>query len=564
MAGGIVVLKASDWIVRFLATQGVRHVFGVTGAHILHLVDSICNHPDLTFTACGHEQAAAFAAEAYGRMTGQPGVCVSTSGPGAVNLLSGICSAYFDNIPMLVFTGQVVTGQLKGSRQMRQLGFQETPVIDIFRPVTKAVYQPQAASEISSIMARAWLQTADHPAGPILVDLPDDVQRQHISDFYTYLNSGTTAYYLALPQDTLWQPLEQAKAPILILGAGVHQAQVEAAIHEMVGELGVPVLTTWGAKDILPWDHPYNRGTFGTCGPLAGNHILNEADLVIVLGARLNAQEIDWSQFDPEKFIIVDNNEVELAKHPKGVSTHLLDLRVAIDALSSIPKGHQPWYEWLAITREWYEMEQPQDKGPDGIGPYWLMRTLSEAVPDNAVIITDAGATLVWTAQAWRIKQGQRLFSSWNHSPMGYALPAAIGAARAAPDRPIIILCGDGSLQMNVQELGTLQRHKLNVKIIVLDNGGYGIIRQTQNTWLDGRHYASDEAGGLPRWFPADIAKAYRLPAWEAREKGDVAPSMSSILSTDGPGLLNLKLSPSACIVHKTGRSRNLLELEGM
>ena len=314
--------------------------------------------------------------------------------------------------------------------------------------------------------------------------------------------------------------------PLLILGQGVHIAHVVKEAIGFIEKLQWPVLLTWGALDLLPCNHPLNIGVFGVCGSRWANKAIQEADYLLVIGARIdqNITGRNPGLFAPKAAIeVVDNSRGELEKFTRlgiKVAGNQTDLKDYLVRKSNInPTGK--YQEWLNQIRSWqtqWDWRLHPDRNADSwfrkdetgqLSPYDVITEITQASGENDIIVTDAGATLCWTFQNWQVKIGQRLFSSFNHSPMGYALPAAIGAAFACPNRPVICITGDGSFQMNIQELATIRKHKLNIKICVVDNRGYGIIRQTQNTWLEGRTFATMEDSNVDL---KAISLAYGIP----------------------------------------------------
>ncbi len=551
-------MKASAYIAEFIAAQGVRHVFGVQGAHILHLVDSIANHPDLEYIACGHEQGAAFAADAYARLKGF-GVAVSTSGPGALNLVSGVASAYFDSVPVLFLTGQVTTNTMRPAEsKLRQRGFQETDVSGVLKPITKASWvapQPRCLGLLSDIIG---LAKRGRP-GAVHMDIPDDVQRADMIESPKPIDPwhGDARYELRRLTDVL----AQAKRPVLVLGAGIRQAQIDSPLaEEFANRLGFPVLLTWGGLDLLPYDHPLNCGGFGVCGPYAGNYAIQHADLILCLGTRLDHHMTgnDPLTFAPRaRKIILDIDQAELDKYEWPDAMRIkTDLRTEMlpDAL---PKSAER-DTWLTLIKRKQQEHPVGVQELQGQSPYDFIRKLSDAAGEGDIIVTDAGATLCWVMQTWRVKRGQRVLSSFNHSPMGWAIPAAIGAAFAEPGRRIICVTGDGSFQMNVQELAIIAKHNLNIKIFVLNNKGYGIIRQTQDTWLEGRHAGSDKVqlGGPDIRRVAEAYLGYGARRWA---KGC---AFTYVLSLNGPLLVDVPIDPLAKIVPKTGKGKSISDLE--
>lgn len=534
-------MKASDYIASELAQQ-VKHVFGVTGAHALHLVDSIGRQQGLTYVPCAHEQGAAFAADAYARLKGF-GVAISTSGPGALNLVSGVASAYFDSVPVMFVTGQVTTNTMRGMYGPRQLGFQETDMCGILKPITKYSTCITRAAHLRVEIGRCRYEAKGNRFGAVHIDLPDDIQRAELTGDEPMFRSNLANPFL--PDIGLYRQIipliERSERPVLVLGAGIRQAQIDSDwAFSLATRLGIPTLLTWGGLDLLPADHPQNCGGFGVCGPYAGNWAIQHADLIICLGTRLDHHMTgtDPMTFAPDAIkVLVDIDQAELDKYPWRDA-----LRIRADLWQEgLPPQLTPrpeWTPWLEGIREQMRLHPVGIQYLVGKNPYDFIRGLSDTAGTNDIIVTDAGATLCWVMQTWRVKRGQRILSSFNHSPMGWAIPGAIGAAFAEPGRRIICVTGDGSFQMNVQELATIARHNLDIKICVLNNQGYGIIRQTQDTWLEGRHAgAADELG---RPHVAAIALAY-----------GVADKVT-----------NVAIDPAARIVPKTGKGKSISDLE--
>jgi acetolactate synthase I/II/III large subunit len=551
-------IKVSDYIADFLSRH-TYHVFLVTGAHALHLVDSICRHPDVEAVCMAHEQGAAFAADAYARISRKLGVAMATSGPGAVNLLSGACSAYFDRVPLLLITGQVATAQFKGDLSIRQRGFQETDVVNIFRPVTvSARLVDKEDIRWSLEQAVAWAKS-----GPVLLDIPDDVQRAEVDPETAHRCAEVLPLYPQKRQniEAVRLLLAQCRHPVVVMGAGVWAAHAVDLAWGFVESLGFPALLTWGGMDLLPWDHPLNMGGFGVCGPRAGNFAVQNADLVLCLGTRMDTHMTGPGEFAPKAVkIVVDCDQGELDKFPFPVVKINSDLKEFL--LEMGPVKTPDTSEWLAQIQEWREKYAigPQP-AKNGLDPYGFILALSKAAGRGDIVVTDAGATLVWMMQTWRRKPWQRIISAWNHSPMGYALPGAIGAACAGPGRTVICLTGDGSFQMNIQELATLSRMSGRVKVFVIDNSGYGIIRQTQDTWLEGRHLASCPSGGLGSPDLEAVSRAYGLPT-KVIDDDSVYPYLGESLDAPGPAVFIVKIDPEARIIQKLAKGKSLEDLD--
>lgn len=530
----------SEWLADFVATQ-TDHVFCVTGGAAVNLLDPMSKTVKLV--PLNHEQSCAMAADAYARLKGF-GVCVATSGPGATNLLTGISCSYFDSIPVLAITGQVPTSQWQETQReyTRQLGFQETSVVDIFGPVTKD--QAFGHEGMQEVICGLVDHAKQGRPGPVLIDIPDDAQRTKVGSL-TYIPTNYTRKEDDTAQEsaiTIITAIEQAERPVLILGAGMRQAGLADEAQGLVEALGIPTLLTWGALDYLDHNHPLNFRDFGVTGARAGNFIVQNADLILTLGTRLDTHETgaDGSLFAPNaKKLVVDIDIAELDKYTKrGIKTQnfVVDLRDIVPSLIKVGSRAQVptfWMEYCCKMLREYQVV------PD-VDVYQYLDMLSDIAPDNAIIISDAGCTVTWTMQGWKVKKGQRLITAFNQSPMGYALPASIGAQFACPDRPVICLTGDGGLMMNIQELASVAHYNLPIKIFVLNNDGYGMIKQTQETWLGGRYVASDDVPCKVD-FEA-IANAFELDSYTFR--GLASPS-----STERANIVNTHVLEKACPV---------------
>lgn len=558
-------MKVSDYIADFLVNNGVKHTFGITGGAIVHVIDSIFNNPNIEHICTHHEQAAAMAAEAYARITRNIGVGITTSGPGATNLLTGVCCAYYDSIPTIFLTGQVPTSQLKRNSEVRQIGFQETDIVSIFRPVTKYSTLVDDPKRIRYELEKAFYLAIEGRPGPVLLDICDDVQRADITpdNLESFVPDRLLKNTGRLEQqvEECIKLIREAKRPILIVGGGIKLAKAETQTCKLIDSWKFPVLLTWGAMDMLPDDHPLLVRDFGVSANRAGNFAVQNADLVLAIGTRLDTHEVgtNASTFAREaKKIVVDIDESELMKYEKyGMKVDVpinADITDFLNIMLSRDIRTQDISSWTEKIRRWKDKYPicPQEYSElgDDINPYVFMDVLSQESGEGDIVITDAGGNLTWTMQGYKVKKGQKLFSAFNHSPMGYSLPASIGAC-AASNKPIICIVGDGGMMMNIQELSTIARYNLPIKIFLFNNQGYGIIRQTQDTWLDSRYFASSFEFGLQ--FPdfKEIAKACGIKSETILTHSELSKTIRSVLNADGPILCDVKIKPDSKIVPK-------------
>jgi len=520
--------KASDLVAKRLAEE-TGHVFGVTGGCIVNLFDSIEKQKGLNLIPMHHEQACAMAADAYARVSKKLGVCAATSGPGITNLITGLACSYFDSVPVLAIGGQVPKKNLRSnlSTPPRQVGFQE---IDcrIMDYVTKG----RLKLENLSCLDAAIHSAKSGRKGPVFLEFCDDVQRENWKNIKTIRQEKKT--------EDFQLPAIKATRPLLILGAGVKNYP-RWFVKSFVEILNIPTLLTWGAMDILHDDHPLNIRDFGVTSQRTGNFAIKNANFILAIGTRLDTHQ----PLDTKATVMVINEDLkELARMPGNY------LKCHGSFINLIPQTCNSAGDWLTRLKEMrnrYSIFNGRKHPKNHIDPYLFIKELSEKTPENSTIITDAGQTLTWTMQSWKVKENQNLFSAFNNSPMGYALPASIGAYFGDHAKSIICLTGDGGLQMNIQELQTIAAYKIPVKIFVLDNEGYGMIRQTQSDWkgLKDNVACSPNIAGY-----SDYALCLGINEWELDSGADLY-LIGDILKEKGPSIITVKIKPGAKIEPK-------------
>ena len=555
-------MKLSDYVIDFLSKRGITHVFGMSGGAAVHLFDSAARHPGLTYFCSQHEQAAAIAADGYARTTGRVGVAITTSGPGATNLLTGTCCSYFDSVPTLMITGQVATHRLRGERPVRQMGFQETDVLSIFRSVTKHAAQVRDPRQIRRHLEEAFYWATEGRPGSVLIDLPDDLQRADVDpaalEGFAPPAAVDRSTSLDAQLDALTDLVSQARRPVLVLGGGFSTPRLGNAVDEMIEQLGFPVLLTWAALDLMPADHPLRVGPFGVYGPRLGNFAIQNSDLLVCLGTRLS-QNVTGGllhTFAREaRIVMVDAARGELDKFDgRGIEVGLriearLDRFVPawLERLGSTQRP--PIDEWRQRIGHWKAV-LPDDRPPPApadaghVDAYDVVTRLSRILPEGEQIFVDTGGNLTWTCNGLQLKRGQRLMSAWNNTPMGYALPAAIGAA-VIGDAGITCITGDGGLMICLAELATLVRHKLPIRVLVFNNHGHGIQKQTLETWLGGRYVGVDGPSGLAFAPISPVARAIGLEVVDIAATADIDKGLAAAYATRGPILCNIEINPA-------------------
>ncbi len=559
-------MKLSDCVASFLANHGVRHVFAISGGASLHLIHSIAEVDGVEYICPQHEQAGAMAADAYSRASGEIGCALATSGPGATNLITGIASAYYDSVPMLFLTGNVATFRSKGDTGVRQIGFQETDFVEMCRTITNyAVLVNEPYKTLYEFEKALYLARKGRP-GPVIVDIPDDLQRMDI-------DPEKMEHFIALDEcipkdadlskdiDSVIACLRTADRPVLILGWGIHLAQIEDQTRVLVDALDIPVVMTWAAVDLLPGDHPCNFGGFGTHGVRYANFVVQNADFILSIGSRLDTKATGSppSSFAREaKIAMVEIDPSEIQKFRKLGRN--IDISIAADARDFVPQLLQRLSSeklpsvsrWLELAGEWklkYPACLPGYSQEMLLNPYYMVEILSRLSKEDELIVSETGCALAWMMQGFRFKKGQRFFHAFNYTPMGYGLPAAIGAAFAFPGKRVLCVAGDGSLQMNIQELVTVIRHNLPIKILLINNHGHSMVQQTQEMWLDGKYYATTVEGGLA--FPdfLRVADAYGFPTDTVALNSEIEDKLTKALESPGPFFLNLEIEATHRVI---------------
>ncbi|WP_019939035.1 thiamine pyrophosphate-binding protein [Bordetella sp. FB-8] len=552
-------MKLTDYVIAYLHAKGTSHVFGMSGGAAVHLFDSASKHPGVQPIFMAHEQSAAMAADGYYRVSGKVGACVVTSGPGATNLLTGVCCSYYDSVPTLMLTGQVATNRLKGSRKVRQVGFQETETTSIYASVTKSAVQIGDAAGIAQALDSAYRIAQDGRPGPVLIDIPDDLQRATvIPEGIGRQHASDSKASPALPGQIadLLRGLSAAKRPVIIIGGGLSTPRRSDELRRFLHQIEVPVVQTWAGLDLLPSTWKHRIGTFGVYGSRLGNYVVQNADLLICLGTRLSqnltggvlkdfavGSKIVMVDIDAGEMDKFDGYGIEIAERIEASMSDFLD--AAIPAAGSFATPDISG--WLAQIELW-RRELPDDSPAEPedsagfVDAYHFVRKLSDVLAEDEIIFIDTGGNLTWTCNNLQVKERQRVLSAWNFTPMGYALPASIGGAMAASYAPITCIIGDGGLQLCLGELATVVRHALPIKIILFNNHSHGIQKQTLETWLEGRYVGVDPASGLGLSDYPEVVRAMGLPVVTIDRSSDISAQLEKIYSTPGPVFCNVQI----------------------
>jgi acetolactate synthase-1/2/3 large subunit len=564
-------MKVSDYIVSYLESRGVKCVFEMSGGMIAHLLDSLQRRGTIRTVSMHHEQAAAFAADATGRMTGVPGVAMATSGPGATNLLTGIGSCYFDSSPAVFITGQVNRNEQKGERAVRQLGFQETDIVPMALPITKAAWRVSEPEEVPTMLERAFELATEKRPGPVLLDIPMDVQRADISvqEVEAKLPASSSESQI---DDELWQTLfgqlESAKRPLILVGGGIRSARAVELFRKFVRQLHVPIVNSLMAVDVLPYEDPLRVGMIGSYGNRWANLAIGRADFLLVLGSRLDVRQTgsQTESFKGERVIFhVDCESGEINNRVKGCRAVVSDLREFLSAALAVVAEREfaertEWRDEIeTLRRAWPDTRELADA--PGINPNALMHQLSSVSAQAAAYVVDVGQHQMWAAQSLELGAEQRFLTSGGMGSMGFSLPAAVGAAFAVPSKPIVLIAGDGGFQSNIQELQTIAHHRLPVKMVVLNNGCHGMVRQFQESYFEARYQSTLWGYSAPDF--AEVAAAYKIPARTLKDEKETEQALGWLWDdSSGPALLQVMIDTYANAYPKIAFGSPVTEME--
>jgi len=564
-------MKVKDYVAHFLAEQGVPCVFELPGGMSAHFIDALCQQGRVRIVSVHHEQSAAFAADAVGRLTGVPGVALATSGPGAVNLLTGVGSCHFDSSPAVFITGQVNRSELKGDRAIRQLGFQETDVVSMARPITKAAWQARGPEEVPRLLREAFALAVAGRPGPVLIDIPMDVQSSEVEDDAEADTHNDAGRENAVDEEVLrelFEQLSKARRPLLLVGGGVRASRSTALLRALVEKIRVPVVNSVMAVDALPFEDPMRVGMIGTYGNRWANLAIGRSDFMLVLGSRLDIRQTgaDTKSFKSDRTVFhVDCEAGEVNNRVTGCRAVVSELSDFLKAALNYSSDREfderaEWLEEIAeLRRTWPDTRELLDI--KGINPNALMHRLSSVSARAAAYVVDVGLHQMWAAQSLELTAGQQFLTSGGMGAMGFALPASLGAATVLAPRPVVVVAGDGGFQLNIQELQTVVRNSLPVKMVIMNNRSQGMIRQFQQTYFDGRYQSSVWGYSTPDF--ARVAEAYGIAGRRVEEEGEAEEALRWLWQEpDRPALLEVMIDVNANAYPKIAFGRPLTEME--
>ncbi len=562
-------MTVAEYILKFLISKNVKNVFLITGGAISFVVDAFSRNKKIKYTCVAHEQAAAMMADAYSRVGKGFGATMVTSGPGAQNLITGIACSWFDSVPVIHISGQVNSFELSSTnrttKKVRQVGFQETDIVSIVKPITKFAYQLKNPDEIKYVLEKAFYLSNQGRPGPVLIDIPMDFQKakinlKKIKSFK--IPKKKSNHQIVNNIYKIKALLNKSKRPVLILGGGVRMSKSIILLEKFLKKIDLPIVTTWSGLDTMDYKDKNYIGCLGVYGSRAANFAVQNSDLILNFGSRLDTRITGGK---PETFarsakvVSIDIDMHELNKK-RGLDIYLKineDLNVFLSTFNSKLKGFKfsASKDWKDLCKQW-KLRYPNVQNSyynqkDYVNPYCFIDRLSNKLNKKDIVLTDDGGHLTWTIQAFKVKKGQRVFSAFGNSPMGYAFPAALGASLANKKKRIICIDGDGSIQINIQELQTMVANNLPIKLFIINNDGYGIIKQFQELYLNKRYEASISSKGVTNPNFKKISNAYGINYSEIKSNNQIDNVLNKILNSKKPEFVNVIIDPNQKIIPK-------------
>lgn len=505
-------MKVSDYIVEFLITHGVDVVFGHLGGFNADIIDSMYCKQYPKFVLNYHEQASSFAANGYAWVRDDVGIAIATGAPSSCNLVAGIANSYFDSVPCVFIVGSVHSLSVRTSKKIRQNAFEEIDMVHMVSDITKYATRITDPNDIRFELEKAFHIAKEGRKGPVLIDIPYNIARSHITPEKLKSFESKTISYDNFPMPEIMRLLRQARRPVLLLGGGTKSNECRSLINKLLSKVDIPTLVSLCGLDVLAHDHKSFIGFIGHYGNRYANLALAKCDFVLILGSRLDERQLGgWqSKLLPEtKVIRIDIDKIELGrKIPETISIHS-SAECFLRALLSENFEDLDFSEWRDVIAKWKKRYPSYDLTSKDVDANNFLRHISDYLPNNAIICSDVGQNQMCVAQAIHLTKDQRLINCGGYGSMGFSLPAAVGAANAYPGTAIFSINGDGGIQMNIQELQTLKRDNLPVNIIILNNYCLGMIRKLQENMYDNRNAASIEGYSVPDF--SAIANAYGI-----------------------------------------------------
>ena len=540
-------MKASNYIAEFFAQHGVTHIFGYIGGMITHLVDSIDQHSKISFIQTYHEQTASIAAEGYALETGLFGVAICTSGPGVTNMMTGIADAYFGSIPVIYISGQVNSYEYKYDKPIRQQGFQEMEVVNVVKPITKYAVLLDKPERIRYELEKAVYMATTGRKGPVVIDLPMDVSRAEIDpeSLLPFVPDGEVRSEISPKNDLseVFDLLQNAERPMLLIGGGC--TGVRNLIDCFLEKTKMPVVTSLMGRGLYNEEYSNHVGMLGSYGNRCANMAVSRADLLVVLGSRLDTRQTGarFQGFLVNKKIVhvdIDENELNCHRLKNRVQIHMTvqDFLETLLKKELTYRNFNHWNAWIQSVKTTYSQDNEISRFVENKSPYLFFQELNKITCENDVICVDVGQNQMWAAQTLKLKKNQRFSCSGGLAPMGYALPAAIGFAFANPQKKVYCIVGDGGFHMSVQSMLLISQYGLNITVVVLNNSSLGMITQFQHLYFNDRMAGTTPQGGYLVPNLEKMAESYAFPYYRM----NAVTIDSSVLCKPGFSLIDYQI----------------------
>lgn len=570
------VKNVSYYVVEYLRDYGVKYAFGVIGSAMYRIFQALGETEGIDYVCPLHEQAVSMGADGYARSADTLGVAIATCGPGTTNLMTGCGGAYTDSIPILYLVGYPNMNGTRRDMPIRHLAYQEFDIVGMFKPVTKYVKLVEKPEDIKYELQKAISIAMTGRKGPVMLVLPEnvmfsEVETEELAEYDEGESAVTGTDDFRTAAEYAFTLLKDAKHPVLLFGGGVRGAGAVDEARHLVQAVGCPAAMTYPMRDMLDFRDPLNTTSVGIFGTRPGNFAIQAADAIIGIGTRMEGYLTGAAKdFAPRaKKVVIDIDRNELEKLPKiGIDT---DKRFCVDAKEFITellsivlenKEQVPdWSAWINKVNGWkekYPIVEPSYFDEKATNPYVFFKELSDQLGDTDRIVVGSGFACAWVGQAFDFKKGQRWIMQYSIGAMGYGLPAAIGASFATDDR-VVMVTGDGSLQMSINELATVEYYHKNIKIFIICNEAYGLIQKTQDDWNCG-HYGTDRKNHVPLPDSSAVAQAYGLPVFHINENADAKRVIGEVLAAEGPSFcsVHIPVENKIPVRSKGGRLDNL------
>ena len=558
--------RVADYVADFISDAGIKHVFLLPGGGSMHLVDAVGKCHGIEVVACLHEQAASISAEAYSRINESLGVAIVTTGPGSTNAITGVVGAWIESVPLIVISGQVKRADMLNDAPLRQNGPQEVDIISMVKKITKYAVTVQKSEDIKSIMEQAFYHASTGRAGPVWIDIPLDIQgapldpkslegwRQVINE--SFISAVANSYV-----NDLGKLISKAERPLLLAGHGIRLSGGADVFRQAVDKLGIPTIMTWNSMDLLPYEHPLNIGRPGVVALRAPNFAVQNSDLLISIGCRLDNI---ITAFNPQNFaphakkviVDIDQHEIDKLDMEIAISIHSDAKTFLTTLVDDVPLENADWKNWKKQCQAWKEKYSVNDNKPfpkvGEISHYHFTDALSQILPPNIIISTgSSGLGIEGFYTVFRNKEGQRIYLTSGLGAMGYGLPSAIGACFANDKKPMVLIEGDGSLQLNIQEMATLSSFNLPICVIIMNNQGYASIRNTQRNYFKGRYVGTGPETGLIIPNMEKVAATYNIPYIQISDASELNKKLSAVIKETWPLIVDIHLKANEILTPK-------------